>query len=72
MELTIRTKTSSAGNVYHRLAAALLQVAGWGRAMVKTAPGAETSSEKDQTFRVWMRWLSEQETLRSNGFGGAW
>ena len=72
MELTIRTKTGSAGNVYRRLAAVSRQVVGRGRAMVKAAPRIETSSEKAQTFRAWARWLSEQETLRSHGFGGAW
>jgi hypothetical protein len=71
MELIIRTKTVSDRNVYRWLATFSRQVVDRSRAIAKASPCTETSSEKAQTFRAWVRWFSEQENLRSNGFGGA-
>ena len=71
MELVVRTETSSAGNVYRRLATIARQVAVRGRAWVKAASRSETSSGEARTDLSWARWRCEQDVLGGHGFGGS-
>lgn len=71
MELTIRTKTGPAGNVYRRLAAVSRQFAERSRALMKAASRSEVSASEAQIDSSWARWRCEQDVLGGHGFGGS-